>query len=190
MPPGRGDVILSFEHSPFASCAVHICDMDHSVLKLWHSLRQSWTNTKRCHPEMLLGARQPGLHLCLAFLENLARSQSSACSPTTGGSSSACQDYSAHVSKALSPCGRFLAIYSGAELHILSGFSGQTVAHWQLGSLAPHLRVLLLPPAAQLNRVKWALGGFQLWVRMKVSVEANEAGVVEAGELLEIERLS
>ena len=180
--PGRGDIIISFEHNAYASCAVYCHDFKGSyAVRLWQATRHAWGKAPLHHPGLLLGLGTLAVTLPGAGPGKPGQVLLVGMQPANWRQQLCLHHYNLYVSKALSPCTRFLAVFSGAELHILSAISGHTVALWPMSSLVHNLLVLPLPAQVQVASVKWAMDGWQLWVRMHTSADALIAGRQEAG---------
>ena len=74
--------------------------------------------------------------------------------------------YSDEPEKAFSPDGRFLAVSTRAELHLISAMVGLTIARWQIPDLLRNQHVRLTPFPAHIPPVYWGMRGWQIWVRL------------------------
>ena len=170
--PHGADILVCFEHFGRV-CAVHCFDLDSvdTVLTIWRHEFIGWASRPRQDPAMLLGLGS------LAFsVPSEVQGMSSqvvllGMQPSNWRVQLAMHAYRSEPHKALSPCTRFLAVWTGRELHLLSAVSGKSIANWSLTQLIFKAQHCPLPK--HVGPLRWALDGWQLWLR---DAQADDPG--------------
>ena len=164
--PQGSDIIICFRHTVAGCCTVYCYDGEQTVLPIWERAYWSWAQGPRPAPHLLLGKGslaftippcRLGQHTQLVILDpwHAARHP---------WKQQLCQrSFSSEPHKAMSPCTKYLVVYTGTELHLMSFITGFEIASWGMARLAGKLQPSLLSDDAP--AVSWAMNGWQIWLR-------------------------